>query len=199
MNEREADQFREYIEGQIDELKRAIRTYPDMGYNDRSSAYSSIRRQFDQIGADLRDWESSIVTLPPELRRRMAEYTKKVRGDLDNLQYGFNDQVAEINRAQLLGDAYTETIEKERMADIAIEGANEAKQLGMGILEEMDRQKATINSISDNVNQLDTDLSVGDGFLNEMECRSRQRTWFLYGVVLFLIITLLVFIYYILK
>jgi hypothetical protein len=85
------------------------------------------------------------------------------------------------------------------LADGLLDGANLAKDSGIGILDELGRQRTKLGHISGDAHRLSTDLDRGESLLNEMQCRSRQRTFFLVAVILFLFITFGVFIYYILN
>jgi hypothetical protein len=85
------------------------------------------------------------------------------------------------------------------MADSLLDGSNEEKGCGIGILEELGKQRGKLGNISDNVRQLNIDLYHGESLLNEMQCRSRQRKYFLVSVVVFLFATLGLLIYYILN
>jgi hypothetical protein len=80
------------------------------------------------------------------------------------------------------------------MADSLLDGANEANSCGIGILDELGKQRGKLGNISDNLRQLNTELDCGESLLNEMQYRSRQRKYFL--VVVFLFVTLCVFVYY---
>jgi hypothetical protein len=80
------------------------------------------------------------------------------------------------------------------MAESLLDGSNKAKGCGIGILEELGKQRWKLGNISDNVRQLNTDLDRGESLLNEMQCRRRQRKYILVGVVVFLFVTLGVFI-----
>ena len=199
MTDQELGEFKEFIDSQMAELRRAISEYPKTGYNDKSAAYSEIRSHCDQISNALNEMESTSATWPSLLKAQVNDYTAGVRSEFANMQYRFNDQVAQENRAKLLGDSYTQTIQQEELADAMLDEVNETRNIGIGILEEMGRQRGTIGSISGNLSKMDNELDTGSALLNEMECRSRQRTFFLYGVVVFLLITIGVFIYYILR
>lgn len=199
MCEQEFDELRAHIDGQMAELRKCISAYPTLGYNDKTNAYAQIRDQCDQITQSLSETDATAVTWPSSLQAKVREYTSGVRAEFANIQYRFTTQVSEDNRQQLMGDEYTKTLPKEQLANAAIDEMNDTREIGLGILEEMGRQRATIGNISGNLTLLGSELDAGESLLNEMECRSRQRTLFLYGVIAFLLLTLAVFVYYILK
>ena len=199
MTEQELDEFKAHIDGQMSELRKQISQYWDLTYNDKSSAYAAIRDHCDQIEESLNEIDATSVTWPVQLQRMVREYTSSVRADFANIQYRFTTRVSEDNRQQLIGDEYTKTICQEELATAALEELNDTREIGIGILEEMGRQRSTIGNISGNLGKMGAELDVGETILNEMECRSRQRTLFLYGVIAFLVLTLCVFIYYILR
>lgn len=195
----ELEEFQQHIDAEMAELESMIANYSLLGYNDKSAAYAQIRNKTDQISSDLTEMDSTSATWLPELRTQERAYTAKIRSEFANIQYKFNSEVSEENRRRLLGDSHIPTLDQNRAADTLIDDLNDTKEIGIGILQEMDRQRNTIVSISSNINALDTELDTGESLLNEMECRSRQRQYFLYGVVFFMFITVCVFVYYILK
>lgn len=199
MADGELEEFQQHIDAQMQELQILITDYAKLGYNDKANAYSRIRNKFDQISSDLTEMDSTAATWLSELRNRERDYTAKVRSEFANIQYKFNNEVSEENRRRLLGDSYTSTIDQDRLTDALLDDVNDTKEIGIGILQEMDRQRNTITNISGNINSMNTELDTGESLLNEMQCRSKQRTYFLYGVVFFLFVTVCVFIYYILK
>jgi hypothetical protein len=196
---REHQQFKEHIDSQFSEIKQAITNYPRTGHSARSLAYSQITQGFEQLQCDLKEWQSTSETWDAGLRRSARTYIDQVRADISNLRLAFVAQVSEENRSQLLANAETRTIERDRLADELLGGAGEAKECGIGILDELGKQRSTLMHISGNVKQLDSDLDRGESLLNGMQCRSRQRKLFLVGVCVFLLITIGVFIYYILN
>jgi hypothetical protein len=199
MSESEYTQFKDHIEAQIADLNESISQYHSKSYHDRAAAYSQISRTFDQISRDLSEWQATAETWPASWRSQVSVYLRQVRANLSAIQQQFTSQVAEANRQQLLGNPSTQTIERDRLADGLLDGANQAKDAGIGILDELGRQRTKLGHIAGNAHQLNADLDRGESLLNEMQCRSRQRKYFLVGVILFLFITLGVFIYYILN
>jgi hypothetical protein len=199
MSESEYAQFRDHIETQIADLNRSISQYPSRGYHDRAAAYSQIARAFDQVSRDLSEWQAAAETWPVAWRSQAAASLRQIRADLATMQQQFTSQAAEANRQQLLGNPDTRTIERDRLADGLLDGANQAKESGVVILDELGKQRGKLGHIAGNVLQLSADLDRGESLLNEMQCRSRQRKYFLAGVVLFLVVTLGVFVYYILN
>jgi hypothetical protein len=89
-----------------------------------------------------------------------------------------------------------QTIGRDRLADGLLEGASEARECGIGIRDELGKQRGKLGHIAGNMKQLGTDLDRGESLLNEMQCRSRQRKYFLFGVTVFLLVIFGVFVYY---
>ncbi|OHS95935.1 hypothetical protein TRFO_37927 [Tritrichomonas foetus] len=199
MSEVEFSQYQDHISNLLNEFKECIQEYPNVGYNDRATQYATIRNKYTQLKLDLSEWNSTAATWPPSLRNKVRNYTDSIKTEVESLNISFNADVTEASRKELLGNSVTSTIDQEAAADSLINNANETKDLGIGILEELDRHRTKLVDISGKVTQLDTGLDRAGGILHEMQCRDRQRKYFLWGVNIFLFITLCVFIYYILK
>ena len=198
MSLQDFNQCKEHISEEIAEFRKAIERYPTLGYNDRPTEYLVIRNKFNAIESELDEWASSAVTWPPKVRKMAEDAIQNLRTELREIYGSFTTSVTEDNRAKLLGDAKVE-LDDGQVADILLDGVDEATKAGTAILDDLAKQRETITNISSNIGKLNEELDVGESILNEIECRGRQRIFFLYGVYIFLGITFLVFIYYILR
>lgn len=199
MTDIEFSQYQDHITNLLNEYKSSINEYPNVGYNDRANQLSTIRDKYNQLKRDLSEWNSTSATWPPPLRNKVRECTDQIKAEVERLNVSFNSSVTEIARQDLLGNSIGVSLEQEAAANSLIENANQSKELGMGILDELSRQRGKMGSISTRLTQMNGDLDRTDSVLHEMQCRDRQRKYFLWGVNIFLFITLCVFIYYILK
>lgn len=199
MTDIEFSQYQDHITNLLNEYKSSINEYPNAGYNDRANQLSTIRDKYNQLKRDLNEWNSTSATWPPPLRNKVRECTDQIKAEVERLNVSFNSSVSEIARQDLLGNSIGVSLEQEAAANSLIENANQSKELGMGILDELSRQRGKMGSISTRLTQMNGDLDRTDSVLHEMQCRDRQRKYFLWGVNIFLFITLCVFIYYILK
>ncbi|KAK8863561.1 Vesicle transport through interaction with t-SNAREs 1A [Tritrichomonas musculus] len=199
MTDIEFSQYQDHITNLLNEYKSSINEYPNAGYNDRANQLSTIRDKYNQLKRDLSEWNSTSATWPPPLRNKVRECTDQIKAEVERLNVSFNSSVSEIARQDLLGNSIGVSLEQEAAANSLIENANQSKELGMGILDELSRQRGKMGSISTRLTQMNGDLDRTDSVLHEMQCRDRQRKYFLWGVNIFLFITLCVFIYYILK
>lgn len=195
---REYEQCKRHLEEELDEFQRCIEKYPTLKYNERPVEYSVIQNKHRTIECDIKEMMDFAVTWNTDLRSEANEFTNRIKMKLNELYFEFNNDINESNRERLLGGHKTE-IDNSKAADILIDDVNEAKATGLTLLDELGKQKSTINRISGNLTEMDITLDEGESLLNEMECRGRQRKMFLYGVYVFLFITFCVFIYYILN
>lgn len=192
------NQCKEHLTGQLAEFRKAIERYPNVGYNDRPTEYLVIRNKYNTIESELNEWSSSAVTWPPKIKHRAEEEIARMREELEMINNSFTANVSEENRNKLLGDVKVE-LEDTQVADILLDGVDEATKAGTAILDNLAHQRSTITNISSNLSKMDKELDEGESILNEIECRGRTRRMFLIGVYVFLGITFLVFIYYILR
>ena len=200
MLETEFSQYQEHIDNLVQTFKNSIKEYPNVGYNDRATQLSSIKKQYNQLKVDLGEWNSTAATWPPLLRTKVYSYIEKVKAEIEQLNVSFNSDITEMARHELLGDQQQESqLQNEIAADSMIENVNQSKEYGIGILNELDRQRKKMGSIAGHLSQMTGDLDRADSLLHEMQCRDRQRKYFLIAINIFLFITLIVFIYYILK
>ena len=199
MTDIEFAQYQDHITNLLNEYKNSINEYPNVGYNDRANQLSIIRNKYNQLQLDINEWNSTSATWPPPLRNKVRDCTEQIKAEVERLNVSFNSRVTEIARQDLLGNSIGVTLEQEAAANSLIDNANQSKELGMGILDELSRQRGKMGSISTHLTQMNDDLDRTGSVLHEMQCRDRQRKYFLIAVNIFLFITLCVFIYYILK
>ncbi|KAH0793196.1 Vesicle transport v-SNARE protein [Histomonas meleagridis] len=199
MTEYDFNQYQEHINGLVDKLKEEIAVHNDVDNNNKSASYAQARNTYVQIQSDIKEWVLMAVTWPATTRNRVQEYTSSVKKDVDTLFSKFTNEASEASRKELLGNPEMHGIGDEEKVDYLVDGANEAKDMGMKLLDELSRQRGSIGNISTHISDLNTSLDKSGSILHEMQCRDKQRKIFLIFVVIFLVITIGVFIWYILK
>ena len=199
MSEIDFSQYKDHLNELLESFKQSIANYPNVDYNDRASQYSAIRSQYNELRLGINEWNATSATWESNLRARVRDCTDKLKVEVEQLNTTFHAQVAKAARTELLGNAETAELENEMAADEMIANIGETKDLGLNILGELDRHRGKLADISGKVDRLDTGLEHAGGIIHEMQCRDRQRKYFLYGVNAFLLLTLCVFIYYILN
>ena len=77
------------------------------------------------------------------------------------------------------------------------QGAASAKDTGLTIMGALNDQGRRIRDLDEHLTRLDTNIETGEGVITEMMCRDQRRRYFLYGIIGFLIVSILVFLYFI--
>lgn len=199
MSEYEFQQYQEHIDSLVSEYRKAINGYPHMNYNDRASQLEKIRSQYNQIRSDISEWEATSATWPSMLRKQVKQYVTSLKPEIEKLNNQFQADASESSREQLLGSAIAQEIDQNRLADELLDNANEIREVGTGILQNLGTQRKTITHFDGMLDDMNSSLSDAESLIGEMRCRDKQRKIFLYGIAVALIITILVFLYFLFK
>lgn len=195
----EFHQYQEYIVDLVTKFKAQIDSYSSSNQKDKSKNYTIVRNTYIQIQSGIKEFNTNALTWPFDIRNKANEYTTDIKNEVDSIYNKFTHDVTEDSRKELLGQEGLAQIIKEEQVDFLLDGANDAKNMGMSLLDELSSQRRHMNDISLKISDLDTTLDKSQSFLNEMRCRDRQRKIFLIIVVIFLFLTCGVFIWYLIK
>lgn len=199
MSEDDFHLYKEYVDDLVAKFKNNIDLYSASSQKDKNKNYTLVRNIYLQIQSSIKEFNSNSLTWPSEIRNKANEYTINIKKEIDSIFNQFTYTATEDSRKELLGQEGFSQILKEEQVDYLIDGANDAKNMGMSLLDELSSQRKHMNDISYRINDLESNLDRSQSLLNEMRCRDKQRKIFLIFVILFLFVTCGVFIWYLIK
>lgn len=200
---------REEIVRSKEKIEVSLRQLPTATTN-KQSLLNQIEAQFRDFSAQLDDYGNSMLMFDTndqyEAKRLLDEMKREENRLRDEYNSAKNREmllsgVSDTARDQIGGlVGQRQLIEKGDQMVLGISrDVNRGIALGNDIVTEINKQNETLYSINDNLNDLDTDVEVGNKLLDKMICRQKRRNIFMIIIIIILLIAACVFLYFIFK
>ena len=212
--------FREAIE-EIEHSKAQLITnigqLNNLAGEERQRKVREIERGFTELQELISNTKNDMIMFSPQEKGKAERSLRETEGEIVRMRDNFNNS---LNRESLLAgssrgpnleggsSSQRQQLRNQRgiiqqtnnTLDDSVQVGNATKEIGYGILGDLNRQKAKEEEIDSKLYDLNTDIATGERTTDRMLCRQKRQTALIWiAVVVVIIVFLSVFLYFVFR
>lgn len=195
-----------YFKTDADSLVESLRSYiisiNQCPSEKQAERIKQIEGSFSDLNQMIHEIETQYPVWSSEDRKRAQEYIESLKTTQNEFRTQFEDQLESIESRNLLMKGSVQsniqsTIDRDEKIDQSLASANEIKDLGIGLLNELERQSDVTHKLDSNLSGMVKQIEYGDALVHRLTCGERAKCILLWTVIIVFLIFILVFLYFI--
>jgi len=187
--------------------------FSDLSKPERDEKTRNIEKSFCEYNMIIEEASGQLLMWDKNEANSAKKFIQTSNADMKKLEYQFQEMRKRCQqREELLGDANNADNPHELLTRNANElnrgddlisdlsqGVSQAKDSGLVIIDELNKQGRKIRDIDEHLQRLDTNIETGESIITEMLCRDQRRKFFLWGIIALLVVCIGVFLYFLIS
>ena len=200
--------IQEDINKTINEIKDILKSYLNYEKIEREIKKEFKENKLNDLKKNIEEISNEIIMWDKNNSKEGYKFLNNIKAEIQIIESNFIDLKKKIkDREILLGNQFNDQrnmIEdnsqllnkKGNLINELSKEVNFAKETGTDILSNLNDQRDKLGHINEELSRLESNIDTGDTLLEEMICRGKRRTIFLWFLIIVLIICMFLFLYF---
>lgn len=207
----ELNRLQDEVNGLILEIRKKLDVYDRKTSEERVMLNSTLETEFIDLNSILDDAKNNVLMWESDEKKNGTIYIDKSREEVEKLKqefislrkkneerdYLFNAGNISSSDKHLLYNTKSQLDEGDDIINKFTRSTQLAKDTGLNILGILSEQRTKISGYDDKLSLLESEIDSGQTLVHRIECKEKQRKIFLYIIIAVLVISFLLFLYFI--
>ena len=207
----ELSRLQDEVNGLILEIRKKLDVYDKKTSEERMILNDTLESEFVDLNSILDDARNIVLMWESDEKKNGTVYIDKSREEAEKLRqeftslrkkneerdYLFNSGNLSSSDKHLLYTTKTHLDEGDDIINKFNKSTQLAKDTGINLLGILSDQRSKIEGYDDKLSLLEGEIDSGNAMVGRIECKEKQRKIFLYIIIAVLVISFLLFLYFI--